>query len=99
MTKSKDIQELRKTLARLERQQAAEAAPKPAPTTTRAAKRLNDQHMKTGAGFYPTAICSRAFGARVRAGQLEITPDFETWQAVDLETVKFNDHNGRPIFL
>ena len=95
MTKSKDVQELHKTLARLEQQHAAEAAPTP----TRAAKRLNAQHERFGAGFYPTAVCSRAFGARVRAGQLEITPDFETWHAVDLAAVKFNDHNGRPIFL
>lgn len=99
MTKSKDVQELHKTLARLEQQHAAEAAPKPAPTPTRAAKRLNAQHERFGAGFYPTAVCSRAFGARVRAGQLEITPDFETWHPVDLAAVKFNDHNGRPIFL
>ncbi|AIY44226.1 hypothetical protein LT85_p047 (plasmid) [Collimonas arenae] len=66
---------------------------------TRAAKRLNEHHMKTSAGFYPTAVCSRAFGARVRSGKLEITSNFETWHVVDLETVTFNDHNGRQIFL
>lgn len=95
MTKSKDAQELHKTLARLEQQQAADAAPTP----TRAAKRLNAQHERFGAGFYPSAVCSRAFGARVRAGRLEITGDFEAWHPVDLAAVKFNDHNGRPIFL
>ncbi len=68
-------------------------------TVRRAAKRLNEHHMKTCAGFYPSAVCSRAFGARVRAGVLEITPDFETWCAVDLATINFRDHNGRPIFL
>lgn len=99
MTHSKDVQQLHKTLARLEQQHAAETAPAPLPTPTRAAKRLNEQHIRFGAGFYPTAVCSRAFGARVRGGQLEITDDFEKWQAVDLATVKFNDHNGRPIFL
>lgn len=99
MTKSKDVLELEKTLARLDQQHKAETAPKPLPTPARAAKRLNAQHERFCAGFYPTAVCSRAFGARVRAGKLEITPDFETWHAVDLATVKFNDHNGRPIFL
>ncbi|HCP6903030.1 hypothetical protein [Shigella flexneri] len=68
MSKSKDVQELHKMLARLEQQHAAEVAPKPAPNPARAAKRLNAQHERFGAGFYPTAV-------------------------------KFNDHNGRPIFL
>lgn len=65
----------------------------------RAARRLNDHHAKHAAGFYPSAVCSRAFGARVRAGQLEITPDFESWVPVDLATVTFRDHNGRQIFI
>jgi hypothetical protein len=69
-------------------------------TPARAAKTLNAHHLKTCAGFYPTAVCSRAFGARVRKGVLEITPDFgDTWQAVDLATIEFRDHNGRKIFL
>jgi hypothetical protein len=97
MSTAKDIQEMRKTMARLERQQAAASAPPPTPT--RAAKRLNEQHERFGAGFYPTAVCSRAFGARVRDGVLQITDDFEAWHAVDLDVVQFNDHNGRTIFL
>ncbi len=68
-------------------------------TPTRAARRLNDHHARTLAGFYPSAVCSRAFGARVRAGQLEITDDFEAWHAVDLDSIEFRDHNGRMIFL
>lgn len=68
-------------------------------TVHRAARRLNAHHVKTCAGFYPSAVCSRAFGARVRKGVLEITPDFEAWCAVDLATIKFRDHNGRPIYL
>lgn len=68
-------------------------------TVQRAARRLNDHHLKTCAGFYPSAGCSRAFGARVRDGVLQITPDFETWCPVDLDTVTFRDHNGRPIYL
>lgn len=83
---------------------AAEAAGVPAKgaadtTPRRAARRLNDHHAKYAAGFYPSAVCSRAFGARVRAGQLEITPDFESWVPVDLATVTFRDHNGRQIFV
>jgi hypothetical protein len=53
--------------------------------------------MNTCAGFYPTEVCSRAFGARVRQGVVQITPDFETWLPVNLETCRFFDHNGRPI--
>lgn len=71
----------------------------PAATPRRAAKRLNEHHEKTGAGFYPSAACTRAFGARVRKGSLQITNDFELWQAVNLETVTFRDHTGRAINL
>ncbi len=65
----------------------------------RAAKRLNQHHEKHGAGFYPSSGCARAFGARVRKGQLQITPDFESWVALDIEATQFRDHNGRPIFV
>lgn len=68
-------------------------------TPTRAARRLNDHHAKKAAGFYPSAVCARAFGARVRGGKLEITDDFEVWHPVDLDTIEFRDHNGRKIFL
>lgn len=68
-------------------------------TPRKAAKKLNEQHEKTGAGFYPSAVCSRAFGARVRADVLQITADFEEWKPVDLSAVTFRDHNGRPINL
>lgn len=68
-------------------------------TPTRAARRLNDHHARTGAGFYPSSVCTRAFGARVRGGTLQITEDFETWQDVELASVSFYDHVGRPIFL
>ena len=61
-----------------------------------AAKALQAHHEKTAAGFYPSNG-GRAFGARVRAGRLEIFRNFETWQAVDLALVTFSDHNGRAI--
>ncbi|WP_281661170.1 hypothetical protein [Microvirgula aerodenitrificans] len=96
MTKSKDIQGLCKAFARLGQQPVAKIALK-STNPARAAKRLNAHHERFGAGFYPTAVCPRAFGARVRAGLLEITPDFETWLSVDLSIVKFKDHVGRPI--
>lgn len=103
MSSAKDIAQMRKTLARVDQQLdqrlAAEKAPPEQPTPTRAAKRLNAHHERYMAGFYPTAVCSRAFGARVRAGSLEITDDFEAWYAVDLAQVSFNDHNGRKIHL
>lgn len=65
----------------------------------RAAKRLNQHHEKYCAGFYPSTGCARAFGARVRKGQLQITADFESWIAIDIETTQFRDHNGRTVFL
>jgi len=64
-----------------------------------AAKRLNQHHEKHCAGFYPSTGCARAFGARVRKGQLQITPDFESWIAIDIETTQFRDHNGRTVFV
>lgn len=64
-----------------------------------AAKRLNRHHEKHCAGFYPSTGCSRAFGARVRKGALEITPDFDSWIAVDLSVTVFRDHGGRLIYL
>lgn len=66
---------------------------------SRAAQRLNQHHEKYCAGFYPSTGCDRAFGARVRKGQLQITPDFESWIAIDIETTQFRDHNGRTVFL
>ena len=99
MSNAKDIQAMRKTLERIDRRLDAEKAQPQQPTPTRAAKRLNAHHERFGAGFYPTAVCSRAFGARVRAAELQITDDFEAWHAVDLGNVSFNDSNGRKIFL
>lgn len=99
MSSAKDIAEMHRTMTRVEQRLNAEAAPPAQPTPTRAAKRLNAHHERYCAGFYPTAVCSRAFGARVRAGQLQITDDFENWHAVDLATVSFNDSNGRKIHL
>ena len=99
MHSAKDIQAMRKTLDRIDSRLDAKVAPQQQPTPTRAAKRLNAHHERFGAGFYPTAVCSRAFGARVRAGELQITDDFEAWHAVDLASVSFNDSNGRKIFL
>jgi hypothetical protein len=73
-------------------------------TPKRAAKRLNDHHMKKCAGFYGSNEATgrgRYFSARVRAGKLEISPDFgETWRTIeDLDGAAFHDHNGRPVFL
>lgn len=95
MNKSKELQELARRELRL---------PALAPSATRAARRLNDHHLRTCAGFYGSNAAAgggRYFGARVRAGKLEITPDFgETWQIVeDLAGAAFHDHNGRPIYL
>lgn len=68
-------------------------------SVTKAAKRLNDHCAKFCAGFYPSHGCSRAFGARVRKGKLEITSDFETWIVVDLSLTVFRNHVGRKIHL
>ena len=68
-------------------------------TPRQIAKRLQDHHMNTCAGFYPSEGASRAFGARMRKGNVEITPDFHSWVPVNLETVAFRDHNGRTISL
>lgn len=64
----------------------------------RAARALNQHHLKTSAGFYPSAVCGRAFAARVKANQLQVTPDFgATWLDVDFKVVIFRDHVGRLI--
>lgn len=68
------------------------------------AKKLNDHHSRTCAGFYASnsaAGAGRYFGARVKDGKLEISNDFGgTWQQVtDLDVAEFHDHNGRRIFL
>lgn len=99
MSSAKDIAAMKKMLARNEARIAAETAPREQPTPTRAAQRLNAHHERFGAGFYPSAICSRAFGARVRKGGLEITDDFKIWQPVDLSKIFFTDSNGRKIHI
>lgn len=68
------------------------------------ARKLNAHHMKTLAGFYGSNEASgggcRYFGARVRAGKLQVTPDFESWLTIeDLDEAAFHDHNGRPVFI
>ena len=66
-------------------------------TPRRAAKRLNDQHMKTAAGFY-ASTGGRFAGARVRSSQLEVLEvSSGEWKQADLTTTQFRDHNGRPI--
>ena len=67
----------------------------------RASRRLNGHHERIGAGFYgSTGLAGRFFGARVRAGTLQVTPDLgESWQDVDLTKHTFCDHNGRTIYL
>lgn len=67
------------------------------------AKKLNAHHARTTAGFYASnaaAGAGRYFGARVRAGKLQVTPNFTSWQTVsDIDAAEFNDGNGRKIFL
>lgn len=67
------------------------------------AKKLNDHHARKAAGFYAAtqaAGAGRYFGARVRAGKLQVTPDFEDWQTIeDLDGAEYNDGNGRRIFI
>lgn len=62
----------------------------------RAVRRLNDQHVRTMAGFY--GLGSRFFRARAVKGVLEVY-DFDTWTAVPFESAKFHDHNGQDISL
>jgi len=70
-----------------------------ATTPRRAAKRLNDHHTKTAAGFY-ASTGGRFAGARVRSSQLELLEvSSGSWQSADLATTTFRDHNGRQIFL
>lgn len=63
------------------------------------AKRLREQHARTGAGFYATQpITGRYFGARVHGGRLQMMGGNQNWVNVpDGQT--FTDHNGRPIVL
>ncbi len=69
-------------------------------TARQIAKRLNDHHNRTCAGFYGSKIGGRFFQARTQAGKLQVTPDFgERWITVEGEDVAFHDHNGRPIYL
>ena len=71
-------------------------------SVTRAARRLNEHHLKTGAGFYPNQAAGggRCFSARVRRGTLQIWPGRGgSWLDVNLVTAAFTDHNGRPIFI
>ena len=55
--------------------------------------RLHGSNAAAGGGRY--------FGAQVRAGKLEITPDFggDVADREDLAGAAFHDHNGRPIYL
>ncbi len=107
MNKAKELQELARREQRLQREWEREQArrlPASAPSATRAARRLNDHHLRTWAGFYASNAATgsgRYFSARVRAGKLEVTPDFgETWKTVeDLASAAFHDHNGRSIHL
>ena len=71
---------------------------KPTKSPRQVARILQEHHMKTCAGFYPSEVASRAFGARCRKGVVEITPDFHSWVPINLETIEFFDHDGRPIF-
>lgn len=59
-----------------------------------AVRTLNDQHVRTSAGFY--GLGSRFFRARSVAGVLEVF-DFETWTPVSQADAKFHDHNGRDL--
>ena len=70
----------------------------PKPSPTRAARRLNAHHARTSAGFYPGGGLHRSFGARVRGGVLQITSDFETWTAIDVDR-HITDHVGREVYL
>lgn len=106
MNREKELKELARREQRLQRMWEREQArnQRPVITPTRAARRLRDHHVRTWAGFYASNAATgsgRYFGARVRAGKLEITPDCgETWQTVeDLPGAAFHDHNGRPIHL
>jgi hypothetical protein len=72
-------------------------------TNAQIAKKLNDHHMRTCAGFYLTNG-HRCFGARVKDGKLEVMywlpgSGEEYWMPLDLTTTKVNDHNGREINL
>ena len=62
----------------------------------RIVSRLNEQQLKTMAGFY--GLGSRFFRARRVKDTLEVY-DFETWRSVDLKDAVFHDHNGQDISL
>lgn len=73
-------------------------------TPRHAAKRLNDHCDAKLAGFYgivnQIASKGRFFGARVRNGTLQVTPDHgDSWVDVNLSTCSFEDHNGRRLYL
>ena len=66
-------------------------------TPKQKAKILNDHHMQFCAGFYMDNG-PRCFGARVRKGVLQVTPDFGTvW--LNAPDATFHNFNGRPINL
>lgn len=68
-----------------------------ATTPRSAAKRLNDHHAKTAAGFY-ASTGGRFADARVRSSQLEVLEvSSGDWLQADLAKTTFRDHNGRPI--
>lgn len=72
-------------------------------TARKIARKLNDHHMRTCAGFYASGDIDhlgRCFMARTVKGELQVSTDFgRTWHAIDWRTCKFKDHNGRPIYL
>lgn len=89
----KAMAEARDKLVKAKAEKDARLAPR------RAAKALNDHHMRTCAGFYVFEAdgCRRCFGARVVKGALQVTPDFgKTWRTIDVATT-INDHNGQPV--
>lgn len=71
-----------------------------ATTPNRAARRLNAHCERYNAGFYARegVLSGRFFGARVKAGALEVF-DGEAWQTADLASQTFADHVGRTVFL
>jgi hypothetical protein len=64
------------------------------------ARRLNDHHRRTLAGFYASKLGGRYFRARVSSsGNLEVTPDFgQNWTVVPNDQIAFHDGgSGREI--
>ena len=69
-------------------------------TARQMAKRLNDHHTRTSAGFYGSVIGDRFFMARARKDVLQVSPDFgRSWRDVVGADIAFHDYNGRSIAL